>query len=675
MRVLALLLLVSSAVAQAPQVQLPYTPSLDTTAMDRSADPCEDFYQYACGGWRKNNPIPADQASWSAYAKMQNDTREVLRRVLESAAASPHGAKQRIGDWYASFMDEKAVEAAGLKPLQARLARIAAIRDLQGMAKYLAAFHPTDITVYFGNSALFAFSSGQDAKNSQQVIGDLDQGGIGLPDRDYYTKGDERSTALREQYRKHVAKMLELSGESAQMAAADAETVLRIETALSKGSQTRVARRDPNNTYHRMTVAEVEKLAPAFPWRTYFKAIGAGDNPPLNVDSPEFLKELNEKLKAEPLDAWKAYLRWHLLHAQARYLPAAFVNEDFEFYGKTLTGQRELQPRWKRAVRFIDWVLRDDLAKAYVELTFSPELKQRTVKMVQQIEAAMGRDLEQLTWMSQETKLQALEKLHTVANKIGYPDRWRDYSGYKVVRGDVLGNGERGNAYEYHRILNKIGKPVDRGEWMISAALVNANYNPQMNDMTFPAAQLQPPSFDPKLDDAPSYGNIGATIGHELTHGFDDEGRRFDAQGNLRDWWTAQDSAEFESRAACIRDQYAQYVVVDDVHINSKLTLGEDVADVGGLILAWMAWRDETANQPLPDRDGLTPAQRFFVGYGQSWCGNQRPEMLRMRATTDPHSPERWRTNGVVVNVPEFQQAFQCKTGQAMAPEKRCRVW
>ena len=671
----AFLLFASAAVCQTPKIALPYTPSLDLTAMDRDADPCADFYQYACGGWMKNNPIPPDESSWSVYAKMQNDTRDVLRQVLEAAAASPRGDKQRIGDWYASFMDERAVDAAGLKPLQARLARIAAIKNMHGLAEYVAEFRPTDITVYFGNSALFAFSSGQDAKNSQQVIADLDQGGIGLPDRDYYLRDDPRSTNLRAKYVAHVQKMLELSGEAAPQAAAGAQTVMRIETALARGAQSRVARRDPNNIYHRMTVADLQKLAPTFPWATYFEDIGVGANPPLNVASPDFLKALDAELRAEPLQAWKTYLRWHLLHAEARYLPSAFVDEDFNFYGKALTGQRELQPRWKRAVRYIDWVLLDDLASAYVERTFSPELKQRTLKMVEQIEAAMERDIDQLPWMSTQTKQQALIKLHAVANKIGYPERWRDYSGYKVVRGDVLGNGERGNAYEYHRFLNKIGKPVDRGEWLISAALVDANYNPQMNDMTFPAAQLQPPAFDPRMDDAPNYGEVGAIIGHELTHGFDDEGRKFDAAGNLRDWWTAQDAAEFNQRTACIQDQYAKYVVVDDVHINSKLTIGEDVADVGGLILAWMAWRDETKHQNPPDKDGLTPEQRFFVGYGQSWCSNQRPEMLRMRATTDPHSPERWRTNGVVVNLPEFQQAFKCKTGQPMAPADRCRVW
>ena len=682
MRILAAVLLLCSAVAMAqsqPQtIELPYTPSLDVTAMDRDADPCADFYQYACGGWQKNNPIPPDQASWSVYAKMQNDTREVLRQILETASQNDprrNDVQQKIGDFYASCMDEPAVESAGLKPLAPELRRIDGIRNVHDLAAYLAHFHPTDITVYFGNSALFRFGSTQDAKNSQQVIAELDEGGIGLPDRDYYLKDDPRSVELRKQYVAHVQKMLELVGEKPEAAAADAQTVLRIETALAKGFQTRVARRDPNNTYHRMSAAEVARLAPAFPWAEYFREIGVAPDPPLNVASPEFFKTLNAVLTSEPPAALKPYLHWHLVHAEARYLPAAIVDEDFNFYGRVLTGQKELQPRWKRCVRYEDWVLRDDLGRAYVAVAFSPELKQRTLIMVRQVEAAMAQDIEQLNWMSEATKQQALAKLHAVANKIGYPDTWRDYSGYKVVRGDLLGDGMRGNAVEFQRFLAKIGKPVNRGEWLLSAAMVNANYNPQLNDISFPAAQLQPPAFDPRMDDAPNYGNTGGTIGHELTHGFDDEGRQFDGQGNLRDWWTEKDAAEFQRRAACVQQQYAQYVVVDDVHINSKLTLGEDVADLGGVMLAYMAWKDQTKDQALQPKDGLTPEQRFFVGYAQSWCSNERPENQRMRALVDSHSPAKYRTNGVVVNMPEFQKAFACKTGQPMAPENRCRVW
>jgi len=661
------------------QIQpVPYTPGLDLTAMDRTADPCVDFYAYACGGWQKNNPIPSDQSSWSVYSRMQDENRILLRSILENAAVNdPHrgSVNQKIGDYYASCIDEAAVNKAGLAVLKPAFDRIASMKSKADLAPTLAYLHPKDITIYFGNAALFRFGSEQDAKNSAEVIAAVDQGGLGLPDRDYYLKDDARSQAIRTKYLAHVQKMLELAGESPEQAAADAQTIMRIETALAKGSLTRVQRRDPNNVYHRMTVADLQALSPSFPWSTYFAANGLNNLQSLNVGAPEFVKTMETVLAAEDLAAWQAYLRWHLIHAQARWLPTAFVEEDFNFYGRTMTGQQELQPRWKRCVRFTDRALGDALGQAYVEIAFSSAAKQRTLTMVKQVESAMERDINQLTWMSPPTKQQALEKLHAVVNKIGYPDHWRDYTALNIVRGDAIGNGQRANEFEFRRQLNKIGKPVDRSEWYLTPPTVNANYDPQNNDINFPAGQLQPPAFDMKMDDAPNYGNTGGTIGHELTHGFDDEGRQFDAKGNLRDWWQPQDEKEFTARAQCVEDQYAKYVVVDDVTINSKLTLGEDVADLGGLMLAYMAWRDETQNKKLQPIDGLTPEQRFFVGYAQSWCSNERPENLRVRAKVDPHSPTRYRTNGVVVNLPEFQQAFTCKTGQPMAPEKRCRVW
>jgi endothelin-converting enzyme/putative endopeptidase len=395
----------------------------------------------------------------------------------------------------------------------------------------------------------------------------------------------------------------------------------------------------------------------------------------LNVAVPEFVKSVNAVLNAEDLESWEAYLRWHLVHAQARYLPAAFVNENFNFYDRTLSGTKELQPRWKRCVRYVDYALGEALGKVYVEKTFSAETKQKALVMVQQIEAKMGKEIHQLDWMSPQTKEQAEIKLHAIVNKIGYPDHWRDYSTLDIVRGDTLGNGERANAFEFHRWLHKIGRPVDRGEWYMSPPTVNAYYDPHMNDINFPAGVLQPPLFDPKSDDAPNYGNTGGTIGHELTHGFDDEGRQFDAQGNLHDWWSPEDAREFEKRASCISDQYSQYVIVDDVKINGKLTLGEDVADLGGLLLAYLAWQDETRGKKLEPIDGLTPEQRFFVGYGQSWCTNLRPEVQRLYAVTDPHSPPIYRTNGVVSNMPEFQNAFSCKAGSPMVRTQRCKVW
>jgi len=656
----------------------PYTAVLDVPSMDKTVDPCVDFFTYSCGGWLKNNPIPADQAAWDAYGKLQEENRQVLRQILEAAAVpSPKrtAEEQKIGDYYASCMDEAAIEKLGATPLKADLDRIARLKSKADLPGELAHLHPNDVGSFLGRASLFSFGSDQDAKNSAEFIAEVDQGGIGLPDRDYYFKDDAKSQEIRKQYLAHVQKMLELVGDKPEQAAAEAQTVMRIETALAKASLTLVERRDPNKVYHKMTREELQALSPSFSWDRYFAEVGLPGTKSLNVAVPDFVKGMAAELKSEDLASWKAYLRWHLVHAQARYLSSAFVNEDFDFYDHTLSGTKEIQPRWKRCVRFVDRQLGEALGKVYVQKTFSPETKQRALVMVRQIETEMGKEIQQLPWMSPATKEQALIKLHAVANKIGHPEHWRDYSALQVVRGDALGNGERGTAFEFRRELNKIGKPVDRGEWYMTPPTVNAYYNPQMNDINFPAGVLQPPLYDPRSDDAPNYGNTGGTIGHELTHGFDDEGRQFDAQGNLRDWWTAEDAKEFEKRASCTSDQYSQYVIVDDIKINGKLTLGEDVADLGGLLLAYLAWRDETRGKDLPAMDGFTPEQRFFIGYGQSWCSAERPEVQRLRATVDPHSPAKYRANGVVSNMPEFQKAFACKAGAPMVRENRCRVW
>ena len=645
-------------------------PALDVTSMDRSIDPCVDFFKYSCGGWIKNNPIPPDQSSWDTYSKMQDENRSRLRGILEAAAApdpARNAATQKIGDYYSSCIDEKAIEAKGTDPLKPGLERIAKIDSKAEIADVAA--------VMVHSNALFRFDSAQDFRDADQVIAEADQGGLGMPDRDYYVKEDPKSVDLRKAYVAHVQKMFELLGDQPEVAAAEAQTVMRIETALAKGSMTRVERREPKNLDHKMTAGELEKISPDFQWQVYFTKVGLPSLASLNVVAPGFFKAMNEELNKESLADWKVYLRWHLVHADAPFLSSALLNENFAFYGKTLRGQQQLQPRWKRCTENVDDDLGEALGQAYVEKYFSPQAKQEALKMVKEIEAAMQQDINSLPWMSAVTKQQALIKLQGMANKIGYPDKWRDYSKLEIVRGDELGNVERARRFEFERLLAKIGKPVDRGEWGMTPPTVNAYYDPQMNDINFPAGVLQPPAFDPNSDAAPNYGDTGGTIGHELTHGFDDEGRQFDAHGNLRDWWTAEDGKEFVKRASCISDQYSTYTIIDDIKINGKLTLGEDTADLGGLILAYMAWKEDTKGQNLQPLDDLTPDQRFFVGYGQSWCGETRDETKRLRATVDPHSPEKYRTNGVVSNMPEFQEAFHCKAGSPMVNQNRCRVW
>jgi putative endopeptidase len=645
-------------------------PALDVTSMDRSIDPCVDFFKYSCGGWIKNNPIPPDQSSWDTYSKMQDENRSRLRGILEAAAApdpARNAATQKIGDYYSSCIDEKAIEAKGTDPLKPGLERIAKIDSKAEIADVTA--------VMVHSNALFRFDSAQDFRDADQVIAEADQGGLGMPDRDYYVKEDPKSVDLRKAYVAHVQKMFELLGDQPGIAAAEAQTVMRIETALAKGSMTRVERREPKNLDHKMTAGELEKISPDFQWQVYFTKVGLPSLASLNVVAPGFFKAMNEELNKESLADWKVYLRWHLVHADAPFLSSALLNENFAFYGKTLRGQQQLQPRWKRCTENVDDDLGEALGQVYVEKYFSPQAKQEALKMVKEIEAAMQQDINTLPWMSAVTKQQALIKLQGMANKIGYPDKWRDYSKLEIVRGDELGNVERARRFEFERLLAKIGKPVDRGEWGMTPPTVNAYYDPQMNDINFPAGVLQPPAFDPNSDAAPNYGDTGGTIGHELTHGFDDEGRQFDAHGNLRDWWTAEDGKEFVKRASCISDQYSTYTIIDDIKINGKLTLGEDTADLGGLILAYMAWKEDTKGQNLQPLDDLTPDQRFFVGYGQSWCGETRDETKRLRATVDPHSPEKYRTNGVVSNMPEFQEAFHCKAGSPMVNQNRCRVW
>jgi len=661
-----------------PLQSMPYTPSLDVTNLDRSVDPCVDFYKFSCGGWEKNNPIPADQAGWSVYAKLGNENQQFLWGILEDDAKAPSGSsssprtavQQKVGDYFAACMNTTAIDALGDKPIEPELARIDA---LQTRAEILSAL--TRLHHEYAGSFFFGSGTDQDAIDSSTIIVALEAGGLGLPDRDYYTKTDDKSVKVRGQYTAYIQQLLSLTGESADQAKADADAALKIETALAKASLTRVERRDPHNTYHMETIAELEKLAPSIDWLEYFKVQGAPDVAKLNVSQPEFMKAVEAELTAEDISALRGYLRFHLLSAAAPYLAHPFEQASFDFYSKTLRGVPAMPPRWKTCTRAVDRNLGEALGQEFVRRTFSAETKAKTQLMTEQIETAMQHEIENLDWMSPDTKAEALRKLHAIRNKIGYPEKWRDYTALEVKPGDYFGDVQRSHRFEDTRQWQKLGKPVDLNEWGMTPPTVNAYFNPQMNDINFPAGVLQPPLYDPKEDDAPNYGNTGATIGHELTHAFDDEGRQFDARGNLRDWWTPADAKGFEDRINCVRDQYAGFVIVDDIHINSKLTSGEDVADIGGTLLAYIAWKKQTQGQTLTNADSFTPDQRFFVGMAQWACENERPENLRVNALTNPHSPGYARINGVVSNMPEFQKAFNCKAGQPMVHIPTCRVW
>jgi putative endopeptidase len=663
--------LTSSAQTEKPLTSFPYTPGLDVTSMDKTADPCVDFYQYSCGGWMKNNPIPGDQARWSVYGKLYQDNQQFLWGILDQLSKQTSGRdanQQKIGDYFGACMDEAVVNKLGGKPLQPYLDQIAAMQSTKDLPALLAGLHTSLQT----EGLFFNFGSNQDFENSQNVIAFAEAGGLGLPDRDYYTKSDEKSFDIRNKYVVHVQKMFELLGDKPGVAEAEAAKVMEIETALAKASLTRVERRDPYKLFHKVDFKGLQAMTPDFDWSIYIRDIGLAAQNTFNVMQPEFYAELDKQLKALNLEDIKTYLRWQTAHAVAPYLSDDFVNENFNFFSKTLRGVPQLRPRWKRCVTLVDDQLGEALGQEFVARAFSPELKQKTSLMTRQIEHSMQEDINTLAWMSPATKQQALEKLYAIVNKIGYPDKWRDYSSVDIKPYDFVGNVQRATTFESKRDLNKIGKPLDRGEWAMTPPTVNAYFNPQMNDINFPAGVLQPPLYDPKMDDAPNYGNTGSTIGHELTHGFDDQGRQFDAQGNLKDWWTKDDAKNFTDRAQCIVDQYAQYTVIDDIRINSKLTEGEDIADLGGLVLAW---KDQTKNTNLESRDGLSPEQRFFAGYAQWACENNRPENLRVSAITDPHSPGKYRVNGLMVNTEEFEKAFSCRAGQPMVREIRCRVW
>ncbi len=668
----AVLLLTAAAIAQNPPA-LKQAPSFDLGAIDRAANPCDDFYQYACGTWLKNNPVPADQATWGRFSELDEKNQIILRGILEKAevpANQKDADTQKIGDYYFSCMDESTIEKKGLQPLQDEFARIRAVKTLKDLTAEIARLHHTGTDVFFN------FSSGQDAKDSNSEIGQMDQGGLGLPEKDYYFRTDAKSVETRKEYVAHVARMLKLAGYSQADAARQADLIMKIETAIAKVSMDITARRDPQAVYHKMKLTAFEALMPAIDWTSYLAAMMSPKMESLNVAVPDFFKGEQTLLKSTPISDWQSYMIFHIVHGQSLVLPKGFRDENFAFYGKYLAGQKEQKVRWKRCVRSTDGDLGEALGKAYVELTFGKEGKERTLAMVREIEKAMGQDLNKITWMTPATRQTALEKLHAVTNKIGYPDKWRDYSALKIVRGDALGNSLRSNEFEINRQLAKIGKPVDRLEWDMTPPTVNAYYDPQMNNINFPAGILQPPFFDKKADDAINYGAIGAVIGHELTHGFDDQGAQFDVKGNLNDWWTANDKKAFDEREQCFVKEYSGFETKNGVQMNGKLTLGENTADNGGLRLAYVALMDDLAGKTLPSLGGYNEKQQFFLGFGQIWCENATPQAERLQSQTDPHALPRFRVNGVVSNMPEFQQAFGCKEGMPMVRDgKACRTW
>ena len=645
----------------------------DTKNLDRGCKPCDDFFEFAMGGWMKANPIPPEYSTWGSFTVLLDKNQQNLRQILETEenAKSATGSNgQKIGDFYASCMDTKAIDGAGVKPIEAEMARIAAVKDIATLQAETARLQEQ------GVGAMFRFGSRQDAKDSTQVIAAAGQGGLGLPDRDYYLREDDKSKKLRDAYAAHAERLFALLGDPAEKAGAEAKTIMAIETALAKASMSNVDVRDPNKTYHRMTVAEAQALTPNFSWSAYFGQVGQPGLKDLNVGQPDFFKSLNGDLTSTPIEDWKTYLRWTLVNTTAPGLSEPFVAEDFAFNSKELRGTKEILPRWKRCVTATDRSLGEALGQVYVKKYFPPEAKAHALEMVHNLTAALRADLPTLSWMGSATRTQAITKLQAFGVKIGYPDKWRDYSGLKIERNDYMQNELRAAHFEFQRQMNKIGKPVDKTEWGMTPPTVNAYYRSSMNEIVFPAGILQPPFYDPKADDAVNYGGMGAVIGHEITHGFDDQGSKFDAQGNLKDWWSADDLKNFKERATCVSDQFDSYVVDGDLHENGKLVLGESIADLGGLTIAYAAYEKSLEGKPRPpEKDGFTAEQRFFLGWAQIWGANERLEYARLLANTNPHPLPRFRGNGPLSNMAEFAKAFGCKKGDAMVRENVCKIW
>jgi len=661
-------------------VPVPPIKSLDLTAIDKTVDPCTDFYQYSCGNWLKNNPIPSDQVRWGRFTLLRERDRYLLWQELDAAAKDPKTPLQKqYGDFYAACMDTDLVNKKGLTPIEPTFAAIAGLADAKQLPALLSQLenHGTP-------DGFFDFSVDIDEKDSSKQIAELVQGGLSLPDRDYYLEDTPRFKDIRAQYVEHMKKMFTLAGDGPEQAAKEAAAVMEIETALAKASMSRTDLREPENTYHIDTLAELDKLAPSFNWTAYFGASGIGRFDTLNVATPEFFKALSGLIQTEPLDSWKSYLRWHALHGQADNLPRAFFDENFDFFSRTLGGQKEPQARWKQCTSMTDSALGEAVGQDWVKQNFPPAAKDSMDKLVAALEKSLGDDIKTLPWMSDATRKAAEEKLAMIRNKIGYPEKWRDYSSVKVNRNDLIGNMHRSAVYERNYNFAKLGKPVDEKEWVMTPPTVNAYYSQSFNDINFPAGILQPPFFDFTMDPALNFGGIGVVIGHEMTHGFDDQGSKYDGKGNLREWETADDRKAFTERTECVATEYGGFEVAPahgDVaaqKLNGHLTLGENTADNGGLRIAYMALLDTLAAQGKSideTIDGYTEAQRYFLGFAQLWCQNQTEQSARQSALTDPHSASKWRVNGSVQNFDAFGKAFGCAKGQPMAPVKSCRVW
>ena len=643
-----------------------------TANLDKSCKPCDDFYEFAMGGWMKANPIPAEYPTWGTFSQLRDNNLAAMRTVLEAAAKAnaPAGStEQKIGDFYTSCTDTAAIEAAGMKPIAGELTAIDAIDDRKSLDAAIAKLQREGVDV------LFRFGSTQDIKDSTRVIAQASQGGLGMPDRDYYFRDDEKSKQLRADYEQHVTKMFALAGDAPEKATAEAKTVMSIETALAKVSRTRVELRDPEKNYHLMPLTEMKTLTPDWSWENYLRAVGAPSMAQVNVRQPEFFKEMNQTLSGVGLPDWKIYLRWHLIHASAPGLPERFVDENFDFYDRKLSGTKEMLPRWKRCVQSTDRNLGEALGQIYVEKYFPSAAKARAKEMVNNLIAALRDDIPTLSWMGPETKKEALAKLQAFNIKIGYTDKWRDYSKLAIDRGSYEANVRRSIEFEHARQLAKIGQPVDRTEWGMTPPTVNAYYSSTMNEIVFPAGILQPPFYNPNADDAVNYGGIGAVIGHEISHGFDDQGSKFDGKGNLHEWWTPDDRKNFTERSDCVAKQFDGYEVEPGLHQNGKLVLGESIGDLGGLAIAYAAYEKSIEGKRPKDIDGFTPEQRFFLGWAQVWGTNQRAEAARLQTNTDPHPLARFRGNGPLSNMEAFAKAFGCTKGDHMVRGEACKIW